>query len=121
MLYKSAVLCRTGPGLKTSGSGRARSGLGPGSGLAPAWLGPGSLFSKIGLGLLLNKQISQARGPSPKPRPIVAQAFGLFSKSPIPTQAFAVQSYKKNLCRMLFGSKNPSIFQSLSFHSGSLE
>jgi hypothetical protein len=34
-------------------------------------LGPGSLFGKIGLGLLLNKQRSQAgRKPSPKFRPI---------------------------------------------------
>jgi hypothetical protein len=73
-------LCRTGSGLKASGSGRACA--------LYFWylyfilgLGPGSLFSKIGLGLglLLNKQKSRASGASPKPRTRRAWA---------PTQAY---------------------------------
>jgi hypothetical protein len=73
---------RTGSGMKTLGSGRARD-LYIGLGLFE----PGSLFTKIRLrlGLLLNKQKSQARGPIPKPKPVYAWAIGLFIKSP--TQA----------------------------------
>jgi hypothetical protein len=81
LLFRVIARTPTPSPIQRLGLGRPENfGLGPGSGfILWGWarLGPGSLFSEFGLelGLLLNKQKSQARRPSPKPRPVRAWAW----------------------------------------------
>jgi hypothetical protein len=86
LLCHGCFLPRTESGTKTSGTVRVWALY---FGLELFWgLGPYLVKSGPGLGFYLNKQKSQAHRPSIKPRPGRAQAFGLFSKSPGPTQAY---------------------------------
>jgi hypothetical protein len=95
------------PNLGRIGLAKCRLGSGLGFTLqAWAFCGPGCLFSKIGLGLLLNKQKIQACGLCPKPRPPQARAFGLFSKSPSPRpNQFFVKMNASSLRHFYHGKK----------------